>query len=250
MRLYGKNSVIERLRSNPQSIRKMFLEEGHSDAAYFRKKAKKWGIPLLSVGQSQMLKMARNANTQGIMVEIGDFHYTNLDELLETSLKNRRALLFLDGLNDPQNLGGIIRSLACLGHFSIILPTHDSVEVTETVLRVASGGDNYVLTSKVSNLVKAINEAKQAGFRIAGAVTTGGQNLMESQLKFPIGIVVGNEQKGIRDIVRKNLDFELTIPMTQQGLSFNVAHATAVLAYEVVRQNLRKKIMPVEDPQE
>ena len=236
MKLSGKNSVIERLRSNPKSIRKIYLEQGFKGTLFIHKKAKQWGIPVLPVPQSKMMKIGRDKNVQGILVDVEDFHYSPYDELLDTAIKKKRSLIFLDGLNDPQNFGAIIRSLACLGKFSIILPTHDSVSVTETVLRVASGGDNYVPIAKVANLGQAIKRAKDSGFHIAGAVVKDGKNLNEITLPYPMGLVIGSEQKGIRDAIRKSLDIELTIPMASDTLSFNVAHATTVLCYEIAKQ--------------
>jgi len=174
MKLYGKNSAIERLRSNPKSIRKIYIQHGFKGTLLIHKKAKQWGIPILPVPQSKMMKIGRDKNAQGILVDVEDFAYVDYDELLETALKKKRCLVFLDGINDPQNLGAIIRTLACLGKFSVILPTHDSVSVTEAVLRVSSGGDNYVPVAKVSNLVNAIKKAKGEGMAIVGAVVKGG----------------------------------------------------------------------------
>lgn len=243
MKLFGRNAVIERLRSNPTSIRKIYIQHGFKGTLFIHKKAKQWGIPVLPIPQSKMMKIGRDKNAQGILVDVEDFLYVPYDELLEAALKKKRSLVFLDGLNDPQNLGAIIRSLACFGKFSVILPTHDSVSVTETVLRVASGGDNYVPVAKVSNLGNAIKRAKDSGFYIAGAVIKAGENLNEVTLPHPLGVVIGSEQKGIRDIIRKCLDIELTIPMAADTLSFNVAHAATVLCYEITKQkaNYQKK---------
>lgn len=241
MRLFGKNSVMERLRSNPKSIRKIYIQHGFKGTLAIHKKARQWNIPILPVAQSKMMKIGRDKNTQGILGDVEDFAYTPYDELLETALNKKRSLLFLDGLTDPQNFGAIIRSLACLGKFSIILPTHDSVSITETVLRVASGGDNYVPIAKVSNLSHAIQKAKKEGFQIVGAVTKEGEDLSEIELPHPLGLVVGSEQKGIRDIICKHLDVKLSIPMACDTLSFNVAHATAVLCYEITRQKKNYK---------
>ncbi len=236
MKLYGKNPVLERLKTNPKSIHKIFIEEGHVEAAYIRKKAKKWNIPVFSVPRSKMLKMGQTHNTQGVLVEVEDFPYVEFDTLLENAVEKKRVLVFLDSLNDPQNLGAIIRSFACLGNFSLVLPKHDSVDITETVLRVASGGDNYIKVAKIQNLNNAIVKAKEAGFWVAGTVVKGGQTLWETKLPFPLGLVIGSEQKGIRDVIRKHLDIELTIPMAADRMSFNVAHAAAVFAYEIIRQ--------------
>jgi len=236
MRLFGRNSVVERLRFNPKSIKKIYIQHGFKGTLQIHRQARRWNIPILPVTQSKMMKIGRDKNTQGVMGDVEDFAYVPYDELLETALNKKRSLIFLDGVTDPQNLGAIIRSLACLGKFSIVLPTKDSVSVTEAVLRVASGGDNYVPIAKVSNLGNAIKKAQREGFQIAGAVLKEGNDLNEFKLPHPLGLVVGSEQKGIRDVISKHLDVKLSIPMACDTLSFNVAHATAVLCYEITKQ--------------
>ncbi|MCK5013549.1 MAG: RNA methyltransferase [Candidatus Omnitrophica bacterium] len=236
MKLFGRNSIVERLRSNPTSIRKIYIQHGFKGTLFIHKKARQWGIPIFPVPQSKMMKIGRDKNTQGILADVDDMNYIPYGELMETALKKKRCLVFLDRLNDPQNLGAIIRSLACLGKFSIVLPAHDSVSVTETVLRVAAGGENYVPFAKVPNLGNAIKKAKEENFQIAGAVVEGGRCLSEVKLPYPLGLVIGSEQKGIRDIIRKTLDVGLSIPMACDTLSFNVAHATTILCYEITKQ--------------
>jgi 23S rRNA (guanosine2251-2'-O)-methyltransferase len=110
------------------------------------------------------------------------------------------------------------------------------VSVTEAVLRVASGGENYVPIAKVANLNNAIQRAKDKGFQIAGAVVKGGQCITDVQLPRLLGLVIGSEQNGIRDIIKRSLDMELSIPMASDTISFNAAHATAILCYEITRQ--------------
>jgi len=236
MRLYGKNPVIERIKVNPKTIQKIFVQEGHGDGGYIRKKASKWGIAVCTVPQSKMIKLSRSINTQGVLAEVEDFQYTDYQELLDQAKEKKTSIVFLDGLTDPQNLGAIIRSLACLGEFAVVLPRKDSVDMTEAVFRVCSGADNYVPVAKVANLVQAISEAKKRGFTIAGAVVDEGQDVFETSFMFPVGLVVGSEQKGIRDVVKSQLDIHITIPMKQARLSFNVAHATTILCYEITRQ--------------
>jgi len=239
MKLYGKNSVIERLRSNPKSIRKIYIEHGFKGTLNIHKKAKQWGIPILPVPRSKMMKIGRDKNAQGILVDVEDFEYLPYEDLLKNALNKKRCPIFLDGLNDPQNLGAIIRSLACLGKFSIVLPTHDSVSVTEAVLRVASGGDNFVPVAKVSNIGNAIKKAKKEGFQIVGAMSNQESSLNEMELPYPMGLVIGSEQKGIRDVIRRQLDLTVSIPMASDTLSFNVAHATAIFCYEITKQKKR-----------
>lgn len=240
MKLYGKNPVIERLKTNPESIHRIYVQEGSNEASYIFKKAHQRSVPVVSVPRSKIFKLARNVNAQGILAEVDDFLYIPYPELLEKAVEKSFSPVFLDSLNDPQNLGAIIRSLACLGGFAIVLPTHDSVEVTEAVLRVASGADNFVLIAKVSNLSRAISLAKDAGFTIAGAVVEGGQDLTATVFPFPVSLVVGAEQKGIRDIIKKQLDLQVTIPMKNPRISFNVAQAATILCYEINRQKNKK----------
>ncbi len=232
---------MERLKANPQSIKRIYLEENQADALFIRKKAKEHGIPVVTVPRSRLIKAGRDIRAQGILVEIEDFRYVPYEAMLETALKEKHSLVFLDNLNDPQNLGAMMRSMACLGGFSIVLPTHESVGVTEAVLRVATGGDNYVSVARVMNLSRAVTMAKETGFWLAGAVTQNGRPLTEAALPFPLGLVVGSEHKGVRDILRKQLDLELTIPMAHLGLSLNVAQATTILCYEVARQRKQKR---------
>ncbi len=241
MRLYGKNPVIERLKFDPRSIQRIYIETGHADSGYVHKKAKKAGIAVCSVPRSKIQKLARNLNTQGILAEVGDFPYVEYDDLLEQALKKNLVLVFLDGLNDPQNFGGILRSCACFGGFAVVLPTHDSVDVTETVLRVACGGENYVPIAKVANLGRALEEAKDKGFWIAGTVVADGENVCDTKLQFPLGVVIGSEQKGIRAVIRKLIDQALTLPMAQPRMSLNAAHAASVFCYEIMLQKNGKK---------
>ncbi len=240
MKLFGKNPVIERLKSNPQSIRKIYVQTGHVDGSYIRKKAKKWGITVYGAEQSKILKMTRNLNSQGIVADVEDFKYVDYPELLEQAKKKRISLIFLDNLQDPQNLGAIIRSAACFGDFAIVLPKKESVGVTEVVFRIACGGDNYVSISKVSNLSNAISLAKKSGFWIVGSVVEDGEDLSEVSLPFPLGLIIGSEQKGIRDVVKKQIDVKVTIPMKNVRLSFNAAQATTILCYEITRQKNKK----------
>jgi len=241
MKLYGKNPVFERLRSNPKSIKKIFVEEGHRELPYLRQKGHKWGIPVICVPASKMLKMGRSWNTQGILVEVDDFAYVPFEDLLDQAQEKKQTILFLDGITDPQNLGSIMRAVACLGDFVLVLPRHDSASVTDTVLRVCAGGENYIAVAQVANLNQAILKAKECDFWIAGMVVEGGENIYNTAWPQNVGLVIGSEQNGIRETIRKNLDAMVTIPMAHPRLSLNVATATAICAYEIMRQNQSRR---------
>ncbi len=236
MKLYGTNPVLERLKSNHKTIQKIYVQEDHPDREYIQQKAKQWGIQIIHMSRDQRSKVSRNINAQGVWAEVEDFAYIPYGDFLENAVANNLTLLFLDSLNDPQNLGSILRSVGCLGNFAVVLPAHDSVGVTEAVLRVACGGDNYTPVSRVQNLAKAIGEAKDQGYWIAGTVVTGGKDIMTVDLPTPLGLIIGSEQKGVRDVLRKKMDMGLTIPMTNPRLSLNVAQAATIFCYEILRQ--------------
>jgi len=168
MKLYGKNPVIERLKSNPKTIRRIMIDEDHVDLDYIRKKCNQHGIGVQTVPHSKIQRLAQNLNTQGILADIDDFAYTPIEELLNNAYEKRRIPVFLDNLNDPQNLGGIIRSCGALGYFDIILPSTESVSITESVLRVACGGGELFKCGKGFQFRQCDREGKEDGFLAFG----------------------------------------------------------------------------------
>ncbi len=235
MKLSGKNPVLERIKSNPKSIRRLFIEEGHAEYEYVQKKCHQHGIPIMIVPYTKIQKMANSTSTQGILAEIEDFVYADFNDLLQVALTKNRILIFLDNITDPQNLGGIVRSAGALGVFDLVIPTTEAVGVTEAVLRVACGGENFLSIAKVSNLANAITKAKDAGFWIAGTSIVDAKSLYDVKFESPLGLVFGSEAKGIRDVVRKKLDCEVMIPMKER-MSLNVSHALAIFCVEALRQ--------------
>lgn len=235
MQIYGKNSIIERLKVNPASIKYIFVEKKEC-VSNIEQILKSHKIAVNCLESREFTKKAQGMRTQGLIAEIGDFGYADFDDILSRNDKESPTILFLDNLNDPQNLGAIIRTAACFGNFVLVLPKHDSVDVTEAVLRVAQGGENYISISKVTNLSSAIEEAKNKGYWIGGAVVEEGQDLRAAKLNFPLAFVIGSEGKGIRKGLVSHLDFKLTLPMAGADLSFNASIAAAIFCYEVTRQ--------------
>lgn len=235
MKLYGKNSVNERLKKNSKSIKKLYLQKGE-DLSQIGGLCRQQGIPIEYLSKNEFDKKAQAMRSQGVIAEVADFKYTYLEDILNLPKEKLPTLLFLDNLNDPQNLGSILRTAACFGCFAVVLPKHDSVEVTEAVLRVAQGGENYVPVIKVTNLSLAVEKAKKAGYWIAGAMVGDGQDLTRTKLNFPLGIIIGSEGKGIRPGLLNHLDLKLTLPMAGAKLSFNAATAAALFCYEAARQ--------------
>ena len=235
IRLSGRQPVLERLRRAPKSIRTLYLRQG-TEAKDLLEEAHRAGCRIVTIPSSQFARLAGEAHAQGVVAEVEGFSYAALEDLLEG--KEKRTLFFLDRITDPQNLGSILRSLACFGKMAVVLPKHESVEVTDTVLRVACGGENEVPVSQVTNLVQSCELAKKAGYWIAGAVASGGEPIQKVAWPDAVGVVLGSEGSGIRPGLAKHLDFSVTLPMPGAPLSFNVAIAAALVAYEVTRSRL------------
>jgi len=239
MFLYGKNSVLERLKANPGSIRKIFLQDNFN-APDIMKAIESANIPFKRVAEKELLRIKRADRLQGIIAEVNKFTYTPFEKLLDMSEEKRLSLIFLDSINDPHNLGSILRITACFGDFAVVIPMHGACEVNETVLHVASGGENFIPVSMVTNLSNALAEAKKAGYWAVGTVVEGGEDINKVSLPFPLCLVLGSEGKGIRYGIQKHLDLKVTLPMAGAPLSLNVAMACAIFCREIAKQRSKE----------
>ena len=235
MKLYGKKPVLERVKSDPGSIRKLYLQK-KTDMSEVVKASKDAGITFDSVEKEWLVSITGDANTQGVMAEVDEFEYASFPEVLSECLDSKTVPVFLDGVTDPQNLGSVIRNLACMGGFSIVLPEHRSAQVTETVLRVACGGENYVKIAKVMNQATTISDIKKKGIFVAGAVVGESEDIGGTEFRYPLAVVVGSEGKGIRPGIIKHLDIKVSLPMKGAALTYNAAVATALFCYEISRR--------------
>jgi 23S rRNA (guanosine2251-2'-O)-methyltransferase len=234
--LYGKNSVFERLKANSGSIKKIFLQENF-DVPHIEKLINENNISVERLSQKQLARIKHTRDFQGIIAEVEGFGYIPFDELLLGNNGRKSTIVFLDRIFDPHNLGAIIRTLACFGGFSVVIPRFNACEVNETVLHVASGGENYVPVSMVTNLSKAIIKAKEHGYWIIGAVVSDdAKDINKISLPHPTGIVFGSEGEGVRYGVEKHLDIKARIPMEGAKLSFNVTMACAIFCHEIAKQ--------------
>jgi len=231
--LYGKNSIRERLQSHPKTIIQIFLRDGFDDK-YIIDMIKRERVDHKVVSLKEFSRLQHNADAQGIIARIHPFQYTDFEQIINTP--HKPILIFLDHLYDPQNLGVILRISACFGKFVLIIPKHDACEVTDAVLHVACGGENFTPVVMVTNINQSLELAKKAGYWIVGAVVGAGEDITQVKLPFPLGIVMGSEGKGIRPGVKAHLDKEVFIPMKGAQLSLNVAVACAVLCYEAQKQ--------------
>lgn len=240
MYLYGKNSILERLRVNPRSIKKIFLRENFDAPAIFKLIGSK-KIPTKRISEKKLGRIKHASRLQGIVAEVDDFMYVDFEELLHKGLEKKLSFIFLDNINDPHNLGSIMRIAACFGSFAIVIPKHNACEVNDTVMHVASGGENFVPVSMVSNISTALLKAKEAGWWIVGAVVRDGVEISSISLPFPICLVLGSEDKGIRYGIEKHLDLKVSLPMRGVSLSLNVAMACAIFCHEIAMQKFANK---------
>ena len=236
MLLYGKNSVFERLKVNPKSIRKIFLQDNF-DVPYIEKLIRANNIFVERLSFRELTRIKQAESLQGVIARADGFRYIPFDDLLNRPQNKQLTLIFLDRIYDPQNLGAIIRTTACFGGFTIVIPKFKSCEVNETVLHVASGGENYISVSMVSNLSNAIIAAEKCGYWIMGAVVDDdAEDINKVSLLFPLGLVLGCEGEGIRYGIQKHLNLKVRIPMKGAKLSFNVSMACAIFCHEISKQ--------------
>jgi len=240
MFLYGKNSVYERIRQSPKSIKRIFLQDNFCfQDKEIEKEIALSKIVLERVLQKKLYSIKRTDSLQGIIAEVEEFKYTDFEDLLDRDDKDKLTLIFLDRVFDPQNLGAIIRTTACFGNFAIVIPKHKACPVTDAVLHVACGGESITPVVKVTNFTNAILSAKKSGYWVAGSTVKDGKDIFSVDLPFPLIFILGSESKGIRFGVDKHLDMRISIPMEGLALSFNVTAASAIFCYEITSQRKR-----------
>lgn len=236
MYLYGRNSVMERIKAQPASVRRVYLKEGLS-VPDLEKLIGQRKIACEQLPAASLDKMRPQKDLQGVVARVDLFRYPEPDELISRAIDEQRSLIFLDRVNDPHNLGVIIRLAACFGRFSIVIPSREACQVNETVLHVASGGENYVPIASVNNLAPILDNAKQAGFWVAGAVVgDGAEDIATVSFPFPLALVLGSEGGGIRKGLQKRFDIRVGIPMAGVPLSLNVGTACAIFLHEISKQ--------------
>ena len=234
--LYGKNSIAERIKTNPKSIKKIYIQDNFKDDELFNI-VKRSKLPLQKVNERELEKIKKADRLQGIIAEVNSFEYSFEKEILESCKNEKISIVCLDNINDPHNLGSILRITACLGRIAIVIAKHNSCHVNDTVMHVASGGENYVKVVMVDNMSRFLLDAKKQEIWVVGTVVDdSAQDLNKLQLPFPLCVVLGSEGKGIRHGVDKQLDMKVMIPMKGANLSFNLAMAAAIFSHEITKQ--------------
>lgn len=228
---------MEALKSD-REIEKITIAKGTDGSVQkIAGKAKDKKIPLYYCERSYMDKTAGTGNHQGVIAVVSDYKYCTTEDILKRAKDcgEDPFVLILDGLEDPHNLGAIMRTAECAGVHGIIIPKRRSVSVTDVVAKTSAGASEYMLCAKVPNIGNEIKKLQKAGLWI-GAVDMDGENMTRSNLNGPIGLVIGGEGSGVGRLVKEKCDFCVSIPMKGHITSLNASNAAAILMYEVVRQ--------------
>ena len=237
----GRNAVLEAFRAG-KTIDRLFVLDGCKDGPVqtIMREAKKHKDTVVSFVKKERLdQLSETGKHQGVIAYAASYEYAEVEDILaKAAAKNEDPfVIILDGIEDPHNLGAIIRTANLAGAHGVIIPKHRAVGLTATVAKASAGAINYTPVAKVTNIVKTIEELKEKGLWFACA-DMGGTEMYKLNLKGPIGIVIGNEGSGDSRLVKENCDMIASIPMKGDIDSLNASVAAGVLAFEVVRQRL------------
>ena len=234
MVLYGITSVRERLVCDPASIRKVFVERSfrHPEIQSLLAQHR---IRCDTVSERDLRRITPAKDLQKIVAKVEQFTYLPYEDIFQRS--TRPSLVFLDGINDPHNLGVILRTLACYGDFAIVLPEKGTCSINDTVMHVASGGENYVPVMRVPDLTVALATARKEGYVIYGSVVDqDALDITHHAFRFPVALILGAEAQGIHQRTLALADHQIVIPMHGAALSLNVNNACAIICYEISKQ--------------
>ena len=234
----GRNAVTEALRSG-RTVEKIFIQEGISDGSISTiiREAKKKNIIYSFVSKQRLDQMSESGRHQGVIAYCSEYTYAEIDDIFKKAADKGEDpfIILLDEIEDPHNLGAIIRTANLAGAHGVIIPKHRAAGLTSTAVRASAGAVYHTPVVKVTNISKTIDELKEKGLWFACA-DMGGESMYKCNLKGPLGLVVGNEGSGVSRLVKEKCDFIVSIPMKGDIDSLNASVAAGVLAFEVVRQ--------------
>ena len=237
--ILGRNSVLELLESE-KDINKIFVTKGekHGSINKIIATAKQKGIIIVEKDKRKMDEMAQGQNYQGVIATVPPFEYCEVEDILEEAKKRKEDpfVLILDGIEDPHNLGSIIRTAETAGVHGVIIPKRRAAVVNSTVNKTSAGAVEHMKIARVTNVSDSIQKLKDAGLWICGTHINTETYYYNQDLTGPLGIVIGNEGSGMSDKVTKNCDFLVKIPMKGKITSLNASVSTGIVVYEAVKQ--------------
>lgn len=237
----GRNAVLEAFRAG-KTIDKLFVLDGCQDGPVksILREAKKTDTIISFVDKERLDRLANSGHHQGVVAQAAAYEYAEVEDILNAAKEKGEApfIFILDEIEDPHNLGAIIRTANLCGAHGVIIPKRRAVGLTATVAKTSAGAVNYTPVAKVTNIAKTIEELKKEGMWFVCA-DMDGQTMYDLNLTGPIGLVIGNEGAGVSRLVKEKCDFTASIPMRGDIDSLNASVAAGVLAYEIVRQRLK-----------
>ncbi|MBQ9814121.1 MAG: 23S rRNA (guanosine(2251)-2'-O)-methyltransferase RlmB [Lachnospiraceae bacterium] len=238
----GRNPVLEALKRN-ENIDKLYVQEGLKDGPVNQivSTAKKLGVLTVYVPKDKLDDMSETGKHQGVILNLSAVVYAEVEDILARAQERSESpfIFVLDGIEDPHNLGAIIRSANLAGAHGVIIPKHRSATVNATVAKASAGAVYHTLIAKVTNIAQTIDELKEKGIWFVCADMDGAE-MYDVNMKGAIGLVIGNEGNGVSRLVREKCDFTARIPMKGDIDSLNASVAAGILAWEIVRQNRSK----------
>lgn len=240
----GRNSVLELLESG-KDVNKIFVTRGekHGSINKILGIAKERKIIVVEKDKKQMDEMAQEENYQGVIAIVPPFEYVEISDILEVAKERNEDpfVIVLDGIEDPHNLGSIIRTAETAGVHGVIIPKRRAVSVNSTVNKASAGAVEHMKIARVTNISDAIEELKKARLWVCGTAVDTNKYYYNQDLTGALAIVIGNEGKGIGEKVKKNCDFLVKIPMKGKVQSLNASVSTGIVVYEAVKQRIRKE---------
>ena len=243
--LFGRNPVLELLRTGSRRVEEIaIISEGRGPALLeLLSLARRRGVKISYRTRDQLTAMAGDAHHQGVVARVAGADYASLADLLAIPAGRGEAPFFLalDQVQDPRNLGAVLRTAEATGVHGVIVPKHHSAGLTAAAAKSAMGAADLVPVAREGNLVHALEAFKKEGVWVIGAVPEGGKLPWETDFTGPLGLVLGGEGEGLRPLVARTCDLLVSLPMRGRLGSLNVSAAAAVLCYEVVRQRGRRE---------
>lgn len=238
----GRNAIIEAYRAG-KVIDKLYVLDGCQDGPVLtiKREAKKHETYVKYVAKERLDQMSETGKHQGVIAIVAAYEYAQVEDILEKARQKGEPpfIFILDGIEDPHNLGAIIRTANLCGAHGVIIPKNHAASLTSTVARTSAGALNYTPVAKVTNISRCIEDLKKQGLWFVCA-DMDGECMYKVNLTGPIGLVIGNEGDGVSRLVRDNCDYRASIPMKGDIDSLNASVAAGVMAYEIVRQRLGK----------
>lgn len=229
--IYGKNPIMEALKG--ASVYKVYMLNGNKDQKIFNL-CRTYQVPLEFVDKKEFDRKVGKVVHQGVMAYVENYHYYSVNEILSAIPENKQPLLLmLDGLEDPHNLGAILRTCDAVGADGVIIGKNRSVGLNATVAKVSTGAIHHVKVAQVTNLTRTLEELKKKGFWIVGCELENSQDYREVDYNMPAVLVIGSEGFGMSRLVKKSCDINVVLPMVGHVNSLNASVAAAVLLYQV-----------------